>query len=206
MSTELAQGYAEEKVHPDDWDIRALKDAVFKQFSMPLQLPPSLKDLTSEGLKDLISEQARNVYNAKEAEFGEEMMRQVEKMIYLQVIDTLWKEHLLNMDHLKEGIGLRGYAQRDPLREYQKEGYNLFIELLDRIHAETLDKLFMVQIARTPMPQQTEPVSSQKLQLSRGGGEQPTSGKTVKREGKKVGRNDPCPCGSGKKYKKCCGA
>ena len=148
LSTELTQGYAEEKVHPDDWDIRALKDAVFKQFSLPLQLPSSLKDLTSEGLKDLIADQARNVYNAKEAEFGEEMMRQVEKMIYLQVIDTLWKEHLLNMDHLKEGIGLRGYAQRDPLREYQKEGYNLFVDLLGRIHAETLDKLFMVQIAQ----------------------------------------------------------
>ena len=127
-------------------------------------------------------------------------------MIHLQVIDTLWKEHLLNMDHLKEGIGLRGYAQRDPLREYQKEGYNLFVDLLGRISAETIDKLFMVQIAREPMPRQPEPASSQKLQLSRGGGEQPTAGKTVKREGKKVGRNDPCPCGSGKKYKKCCGA
>jgi preprotein translocase subunit SecA len=112
------------------------------------------------------------------------------------------------MDHLKEGIGLRGYAQRDPLREYQKEGYNLFIDLLGRITAETIEKLFMVQIAREPMQQQVEPARSQKLLLSRGtgGGDQPARGKTVKRDGKKVGRNDPCPCGSGKKYKKCCGA
>jgi preprotein translocase subunit SecA len=206
LAAEIAQGYADEKVHPDEWDLRGLKDAVFKQFYFPFQLPASLKDLTSEGLQDLIGEQARTTYNAKEADFGEEMLRQVEKMIFLQVIDTLWKEHLLNMDHLKEGIGLRGYAQRDPLREYQKEGYNLFIDLLGRISAETIEKLFMVQIAREPMQQQVEPASSQKLLLSRGtGGDQPARGKTVKRDGKKVGRNDPCPCGSGKKYKKCCG-
>jgi preprotein translocase subunit SecA len=135
------------------------------------------------------------------------MLRQVEKMIFLQVIDTLWKEHLLNMDHLKEGIGLRGYAQRDPLREYQKEGYNLFIDLLGRISAETIEKLFMVQIAREPITRQADPVNSEKLLLSRGtSGDQPSRGKTVKRDGKKIGRNDPCPCGSGKKYKKCCGA
>jgi len=207
LAAEIAQGYAEEKVHPDDWDLRGLKDAVFKQFYFSLQLPASLKDVTSEGLQHLIAEQAKAVYNAKEAEFGEEMLRQVEKMIYLQVIDTLWKEHLLNMDHLKEGIGLRGYAQRDPLREYQKEGYDLFIDLLGRISAETIEKLFMVQIAREPLRHQAEPASSQKLVLSRGtGGDQPAPGKTVKRDGKKVGRNDPCPCGSGKKYKKCCGA
>jgi preprotein translocase subunit SecA len=207
LAGDIAQGYAVEKVHPDDWDLRGLKDAVFKQFYFPLQLPRELKDLTSVGLQNLIAEQARKVYNDKEADFGEEMLRQVEKMIFLQVIDTLWKEHLLNMDHLKEGIGLRGYAQRDPLREYQKEGYNLFIDLLGRISAETIEKLFMVQIAREPIQPAAEPANSQKLLLSRGtGGDQPVRGKTVKREGKKVGRNDPCPCGSGKKYKKCCGA
>ena len=205
LSAEIAHAYAEEKVHPDDWDLRGLKDAVFKQFSFPLQLPPSVKDLTSEGLKDVIVDQARNLYNAKESAFGKEMMRQVEKMVYLQVIDTLWKEHLLSMDHLKEGIGLRGYGQRDPLREYQKEGYNLFIDLVGRMTAETINKLFVVQIAREPMPLQPEPAPSQNLQLSRGD-DQPSRGKTIKREGKKVGRNDPCTCGSGKKYKKCCGA
>jgi preprotein translocase subunit SecA len=207
LAAEIAQSYAEEKVHPDEWDLRGLKDAVFKQFYFPLQLPETLKDVTSEGLRELIAEQARTAYNAKEAEFGAEMLRQVEKMIFLQVIDTLWKEHLLNMDHLKEGIGLRGYAQRDPLREYQKEGYNLFIDLLGRISAETIEKLFMVQIAREPITRQADPVNSEKLLLSRGtSGDQPSRGKTVKRDGKKIGRNDPCPCGSGKKYKKCCGA
>jgi preprotein translocase subunit SecA len=164
----------------------------------------TLKDVTHEKLHHLIATQAQEVYARKEAEFGEDALRQVEKMVYLQVIDTLWKEHLLNMDHLKEGIGLRGYAQRDPLREYQKEGYNLFLDLVDRISAESIEKLFMVQLARQPSPVQQEPVPSQKIVLSRGS-DQPEKGTTVKREGKKVGRNDPCPCGSGKKYKKCCG-
>ena len=172
---------------------------------MPCLLPPdTLKDITQEKLHQLIVAQAHEVYARKEAEFGEDALRQIEKMVYLQVIDTLWKEHLLNMDHLKEGIGLRGYAQRDPLREYQKEGYNLFLDLVDRISAESIEKLFMVQLARQPAPVQQEPVPSQKFVLSRGSDE-PEKGTTIKREGKKVGRNDPCPCGSGKKYKKCCG-
>jgi preprotein translocase subunit SecA len=126
-------------------------------------------------------------------------------MVHLQVIDTLWKEHLLMMDHLKEGIGLRGYGQRDPLREYQKEGYDLFLDLLDRITAETVEKLFMLQLAKEPPRFRPEPAAPQQLVLSRGGDQTPEA-KTVKREGKKVGRNDPCPCGSGKKYKKCCGS
>ena len=176
----------------------------FSAFSLSLP-PDTVKDLTLEKLHHLIASQAREVYARKEAEFGEDALRQLEKMVYLQVIDTLWKEHLLSMDHLKEGIGLRGYAQRDPLREYQKEGYNLFIDLVDRISTESIEKLFMVQLARQPAPVQQEPVPSQKMILSRGS-DQPAKGVTVKREGKKVGRNDPCPCGSGKKYKKCCGA
>ena len=205
LAAEIAQGYADDRVHPDEWDIRGLKESVFRHFVFPLSLPPdTLKDLTQEKLHHLIASQAQEVYARKEAEFGEDALRQLEKMVYLQVIDTLWKEHLLSMDHLKEGIGLRGYAQRDPLREYQKEGYNLFLDLVDRISAESIEKLFMVQIARQPAPVQQEPLPAQKFVLSRGT-DQPEKGTTVKREGKKVGRNDPCPCGSGKKYKKCCG-
>jgi preprotein translocase subunit SecA len=205
LAAEIAQGYADDKVHPDDWDIRGLKESVFRHFGFALLLPSdTLQDITPEKLHHLIAAQAREIYARKEAEFGENALRQIEKMVYLQVIDTLWKEHLLNMDHLKEGIGLRGYAQRDPLREYQKEGYDLFLELVDRISAESIEKLFMVQLARQPAPVQQEPVPSQKFILSRGS-DQPEKGTTIKREGKKVGRNDPCPCGSGKKYKKCCG-
>ena len=203
----IAENYALDKVHPEDWDIKGLKESVFKQFSFPLYLTPDTtgKDSSRYRMQDLIVNQAREVYRRKEVEFGESSIRVVEKMVYLQVMDTLWKEHLLAMDHLKEGIGLRGYGQRDPLREYQKEGYDLFLDLLGRINAETIEKLFMVQMAKEPLRLKPEPSASRQLVLSRGG-DQPLEGKTIKREGKKVGRNDPCPCGSGKKYKKCCGA
>jgi preprotein translocase subunit SecA len=207
LAAGIAGQYAEEKIHPEDWDFKGLKDAVFKQFSFALHLPPAekIRDLRRESITDLIVQQAREIYRRKEAEIGEAPLRTVEKMVHLQVIDTLWKEHLLMMDHLKEGIGLRGYGQRDPLREYQKEGYDLFLDLLDRITAETVEKLFMLQLAKEPPRFKQEPAAPQQLVLSRGG-DQPPEAKTVKREGKKVGRNDPCPCGSGKKYKKCCGS
>jgi preprotein translocase subunit SecA len=203
----IAGQYAEEKIHPEDWDFKGLKDTVFTQFSFAMHLPPAehIKDLRKESIADLIVQQAREIYRRKEVEIGEAPLRAVEKMVYLQVIDTLWKEHLLMMDHLKEGIGLRGYGQRDPLREYQKEGYALFLGLLDRIATETMEKLFMLQLAKEPPRFKPEPAAPKQFVLSRGGDQAPEV-KTVKREGKKVGRNDPCPCGSGKKYKKCCGS
>lgn len=202
----IAQQHADEKTLPVEWNIKGLKDDVFKQFSFPLHLPPDTQeDLTYERLGELVIQQAQEVYKRKETEFGEDAIRQIEKMVYLQVIDTLWKEHLLNMDHLKEGIGLRGYAQKDPLREYQKEGYDMFLDLAGRINAEAIEKLYMVRLAKEPQPLRAAPLPSQQFVLSRGEAAEPSKGKTVKREGKKVGRNDPCPCGSGKKYKKCCG-
>lgn len=202
----IAQQHADEKTLPVEWNIKGLKDDVFKQFSFPLHLPPDTQeDLTYERLGELVIQQAQEVYKRKETEFGEDAIRQIEKMVYLQVIDTLWKEHLLNMDHLKEGIGLRGYAQKDPLREYQKEGYDMFLDLAGRINAEAIEKLYMVRLAKEPQPLRAAPLPSQQFVLSRGEAAEPSKGKTVKRDGKKVGRNDPCPCGSGKKYKKCCG-
>ena len=206
LSEGIAQRYAEDKVHPDDWDIKGLKDSVLKQFSFPMYLPTAtIEDLTYEKLSDLIIDQAKEIYKRKEVEFGEDAIRQLEKMIYLQVVDNLWKEHLLNMDHMKEGIGLRGYAQKDPLREYKREGYDMFQDLVGRINFEAIEKLFTVQLARESMPKRSEPSPSQQFVLSRGETAELSKGKTIKREGKKVGRNDPCPCGSGKKYKKCCG-
>ncbi len=207
LAASIAEQYAEEKIHPEDWNFKGLKESVFKQFSFALHLPPPdrIKDLRKESITDLIVQQAGDVYRRKEADIGEGPLRAVEKMVFLQVIDTLWKEHLLMMDHLKEGIGLRGYGQRDPLREYQKEGYDLFLDLLERIDAETMEKLFMLQLAKEPPRMKPEPSPVQHFVLSRGGDQAPEA-KTVKREGRKVGRNDPCPCGSGKKYKKCCGS
>jgi preprotein translocase subunit SecA len=125
------------------------------------------------------------------------------KVIMLQAIDTQWKENLLAMDHLKEGIGLRGYGQKDPVREYQKEGYDMFMDMIVRVKEDTVQKLCMVQIRREEEVTKIEEKRRQDYVMSRG--EDTPAAATIKRDGAKVGRNDPCPCGSGKKYKKCCG-
>jgi len=125
-------------------------------------------------------------------------------MISLQSIDTHWKDHLLGMDHLKEGIGLRGYGQKDPVREYQKEGYDLFMDMIQRIKEDTLEKLCIVQIQREEEVEEIREQSRQDYIMNRG--EDIAAPTTVRRKNEKVGRNDLCPCGSGKKYKKCCGA
>ena len=121
----------------------------------------------------------------------------------LQSIDTCWKDHLLGMDHLKEGIGLRGYGQKDPVREYQREGYNLFMDMVYRIKEDTMEKLCWVQIRREEEIEEMRPKAVQNYTMNRG--VEAAASATVKRQGEKIGRNDPCPCGSGKKYKKCCG-
>ncbi|HYY24468.1 MAG TPA: SEC-C metal-binding domain-containing protein, partial [Candidatus Udaeobacter sp.] len=125
-----------------------------------------------------------------------------------QTIDSLWKDHLLNMDHLKEGIGLRGYGQKNPLQEYQKEGFAMFEEMIHRVQEDVVQKLFTVEVARETVAQELEVQQPrpQRMMLSHGteNVEARRAGPT-KREGEKVGRNDPCPCGSGKKYKRCHG-
>ena len=161
--------------------------------------------MTREKLLEKVLTRAKEVYRKKEAEFGAETLRYLEQVIYLQTIDTLWKEHLLSMDHLKEGIGLRGYGQRNPLQEYQKEGYDMFSELVSSIKEETIQKLFRVQIARPDEVTRFEKAQKKPLVMSHGGEAVAEKPQPVKREGKKIGRNDPCPCGSGKKYKRCHG-
>ena len=136
------------------------------------------------------------------------MLRQLEKIIRLQTIDSLWKDHLLSMDHLKEGIGLRGYGQKNPLQEYQKEGFEMFEEMVHRIEEDVVQKLFTVELARESVVQELEERQPrpQRMVLSHGG--ENTEARRpgpARREGEKVGRNDPCPCGSGKKYKRCHG-
>jgi preprotein translocase subunit SecA len=128
-------------------------------------------------------------------------MRYLEKVVMLQIIDAQWKDHLFAMDHLKEGIGLRGYGQRDPLVEYKKEAFDVFADMTSRISTEVLRRLFKIQVQKKE-PIRKEPVRQARLNYNRGEGSPPVQ--TVRR-GKKVGRNEPCPCGSGKKFKKCCG-
>ena len=204
---EAVERYAPIKSHPEEWDLQGLGREVRMRLGVPWDASAA-KDLPdSEALAQNLAEKLLEFYRKKEELYGRDIMRYLEKMILLQTLDTLWKEHLLGMDHLKEGIGLRGYAQRDPLREYQKEGYELFVVLTQRIRSEALEKLFRVQVAAEPTREASRR-PAQRLTLGRGGmgGQQSAQEpKTVRRAGQKIGRNDPCPCGSGKKYKKCCG-
>jgi preprotein translocase subunit SecA len=203
--------FADEKVHPEDWDLKGLQDMVYQQFSFRWPVPAGEDGLNRNRLKDMVVQEAEAVYRKKEEEFGEGVLRYLEKVIMLQSIDFHWKDHLLAIDQLKEGIGLRGYGQKDPKIEYQKEAYQMFLEMLDRIKKDTIEKLFAIQIAKEKEAQELKLERKQTFTLSRGesvqsGGGETESGKgiTFRREGKKIGRNDPCPCGSGKKYKRCC--
>ncbi|HDM10640.1 MAG TPA: preprotein translocase subunit SecA, partial [Desulfobacteraceae bacterium] len=205
----LVEQWTDPKNPPEDWDIKGLTENFSRIFGFRPKI--SARDLGEERfekldveeLTEILREQVRAAYKKREDLVGREDLGELERLIMLQIIDDQWVRHLQDMEHMKEGIGLRGYGQLDPLREYQKEGFALFQELMDRIREETLRTLFRLQfVSRAP-----EPVPKKKkkaLHMSHGGeAAQPT---TVKRQGKKIGRNDPCPCGSGKKYKKCCGA
>ncbi len=202
---EMADIYADEKAHPGDWDWKGLREAMFKQFNSRLgDLNDDTMDgLTRDGLGQLIFDSVIRVYNEKEAALGAEEFRNLERFIMLQTVDNLWKDHLLSMDHLKEGIGLRGYAQQDPLIVYKKEGFELFQDMISRIKEETLGVLFRIQISEPEKIRDLGQPKEQKLVFS--SGDEPEKKNPVKRTHKKVGRNAPCPCGSGKKYKKCCG-
>ena len=169
---------------------------------------------------DFLFNAVKSLYEEKEKRMGPGLIRHIEKMIMLQIIDTKWKDHLYAMDNLREGIGLRAYAQKDPLVEYQHEGYDMFMSMIDSIKDETVEFLFKVQGAREEdnikgvfqsLPQQfihddvapmlKTPGASRMIEDAL----QSEPSEPHKRTSPKVGRNDPCPCNSGKKYKKCCG-
>lgn len=192
----LISVYCPEDLGLDEWDMNGLKDALYGLFSTRLQIG---EFRTVDEIRDLVINGVKEAYENKEKEAGSEVMRYMERMLLLQVIDAQWKDHLLGIDHIKEGIGLRGYAQRDPLVEYKKEAFDLFADMSDRITSEVLKRLFKIHVKREP---EALTKSQQRLVYNRGGDGGPTQ--PVQKE-KKVGRNDPCPCGSGKKYKKCCG-
>ncbi len=200
---EIVSQYVDEKSHPEEWNLRGLDDVVFKQFSLRLNFSETGRNLSRDAIEDTLLDAAKSLLKKKEEEYGKPLMDYLMKVIMLQSIDSHWKDHLLSMDHLKEGIGLRGYGQKDPVREYQKEGYEMFMEMIHRIKEDTIEKLCIVRIQREEEVEEIREEASQDYIMSRG--EQAAETSTVKRDTKKVGRNDPCPCGSGKKYKKCCG-
>ncbi|MGH7962905.1 MAG: SEC-C metal-binding domain-containing protein, partial [Candidatus Binatia bacterium] len=199
--------YANKDVYPEEWDWNNLDDALFRQFNFRLHLnEEERKDQAPETLADLVHDKALQAYEEREQAFTPPVLRYLEKVIMLQTMDALWKDHLLAMDHMKEGIGLRGYGQKNPLQEYQKEAFTLFEELSQRLQEDVVEKLFTVQIARQEDVQRMEARRTPQRQvMSHGGVAQQVQPAQTKRDAPKVGRNDPCPCGSGKKYKKCHG-
>jgi preprotein translocase subunit SecA len=195
----ILANYCGENKHPEEWDLKGLRDAIYGQFGVY----PEIDIAPFEELHDKLLDEIKRAYETKEQEIGAETFRYLEKMILLQVVDMQWKDHLLSMDHLKEGVGLRGYGQRDPLVEYKKEAFEIFSDLSDRVAAEVIARLMKVQIAREEHVQKKFAPRQSKLSYGRGEG-QAAKPQTVVKD-KKIGRNDPCICGSGKKYKKCCG-
>jgi preprotein translocase subunit SecA len=200
---EIVEGYVDEcapdKVYPEEWDLESLKNRIYDTFFFRIDFGQlDLKSMTKAGLLDMVKGAAKTAHETKEKEFGEETFRSIEKYFMLSSLDAHWKEHLLSLDHLREGIGLRGYGQKDPLREYQRESFELFLDMLDRVNYDTVRKLFAVQPARNEEVdvRPEEPV----IFMNRG-----DNGGRQDQKSTKIGRNDPCPCGSGKKYKKCCG-
>ena len=208
--------YCPAEQYQEEWDLKGLTEVMQSQFGLDITQGKhdggeSLRDIGRDALLEDLKTQVHEAYGKKEQELSPELMRFLEKTFMLQVIDHHWKDHLLGMDHLRDGIGLRGYGQKDPLIEYKREGFDLFAGMMERVKSDTLDRLFHVQAVRQEGHQEAPPpppVSSRpqpKLTLSHGD-EQVSTPAPAQRSDAKVGRNDPCPCGSGKKYKKCHGA
>ncbi len=206
----LVESFCPKDQNVDQWNLQGLRTEFWGRFGIDLKKHEGLK-YDPRTLDTLAGELKRIVhahYEEREKVWGSERMRVHERMIMLQVVDAQWKDHLLAMDHLKEGIGLRGYGQRDPLVEYKRESYEMFEALMDRIEDETLRYLFLM---RTPQEeeamireyQRRKRREQQEMRMV-GGGAMEKPQQVIRRE--KIGRNDPCPCGSGKKYKKCHGA
>ncbi|MFQ5834600.1 MAG: preprotein translocase subunit SecA [bacterium] len=209
----LVSLYAEEKVRPEDWDISGLVKRLEKIF--PITFPyHGLREIYDrKQLIKMIKQEVRKAYQKKEERLGDELMRALERMILLHTIDSQWKDHLYSMDGLKEGIGLRGYGQRDPLIEYKREAFEMFEELTQRIKEDVTELIFKVEISREPSWERVLVGTPQVPQSALVGADQEKGSMGTNQEGHvpyrrgktKIGRNDPCPCGSGRKYKYCCG-
>ncbi len=208
----LVETYCPEEQYSEEWGFDGLVESVHGQFGLDVLKVEELKELGRDALKEDIPEKLKQAYRDKvqsliqEHGATEELIHYIERTILLQMVDQHWKDHLWGMDQLKDGIGLRGYGQKDPLAEYKREGYDMFAGMMDRIKGDTLERLFKFQLVRGERPEaEVETPRPQQMSLNRG--EAAAAPKQpVKRTEEKVGRNDPCPCGSGKKYKKCHGA
>ncbi|RLD99930.1 MAG: preprotein translocase subunit SecA [Aquificota bacterium] len=218
MARDLLENYLDtftpDKVRQDEWNLEGLRKEVERRFGINVERE-ELQGLSREELLELLGKKVIEAYEGKEEEVGGEHLRNLERMVTLYILDNLWKDHLLAMDHLREGIGLRGYGQKDPLNEYKKESYELFMDMIDRLKTQVVETLFRLQVreesstASRPLTRRErrrmykEHRGEMAAAASSGGGSETLQ--PYKREGRKIGRNEPCPCGSGKKYKHCCG-
>ncbi|HWZ56872.1 MAG TPA: preprotein translocase subunit SecA, partial [Verrucomicrobiae bacterium] len=210
IAREFVETYCPASEHPEKWKVTQFAAEVLNQYGIDVKSAGIDAAKMNHGeLADTLVDRVKQRYAEKEKLFGEQMMRWLERRIILDIVDTQWKDHLLTLDHLKEGIGLRGYGQKDPLVEFKKEAFTLFEDMMGRIDTETVRYLFLVQPARPEDEareiERRQRRQQQEMQLQAGAAQAAEQPKPV-RTGAKVGRNDPCPCGSGKKYKKCHGA
>src|ERR1041385_4351662 len=216
LLSDITRQYLNPDVSPDDWDVENYKIQIKTIYDFDADSEGiDVTRMTSQEVADAIWERLKVKYEKKEQQIGPEAMRTYERIIMLNIIDAQWKDHLLSLDHLKQGIGLVGYGQKDPLVEYKKQSFDLFQEMLDRIDTTTIRSLFNLQVVSEQAPERLQqrraarrPASLKFTGPNQGAapaGEEDGKIKTVVRDQPKVGRNEPCPCGSGKKYKKCHG-
>ena len=215
MLADLVEGvaaeFAEERLDAADWDWAAIEERFLAVFGFPLPWSAEERaEITDENVAERLLATLTACYQEREQALGTENLRHLERVILLQMVDTHWKEHLLNMDHLKEGIGLRGYGQQNPLNEYKKEGFAMFMAMIETVKQQTVSILFRLQLAEADEVDELEEEQRQRqppIQLHHGDEEEAAARKSKPqtRESDKIGRNEPCPCGSGKKYKRCCG-
>lgn len=190
--------YVSKDIHPEEWDLKGLSEYLMDIFQIRYDFEGKEQDLSRDDLRQELISKALAAYDKKEEELGSDTMRELERYVLLKTVDQKWMDHIDAMDQLREGIGLRAYGQRDPVMEYKFEGYEMFQDMIRSIQEDTVRYLFRVQVKAAPERRQKTYNMSYSHSDS---GEKP---QPVRKE-KKIGRNDPCPCGSGKKYKKCCG-
>ncbi|MGC9518993.1 MAG: preprotein translocase subunit SecA [Desulfuromonadaceae bacterium] len=204
MVEDIVATFCPEKSPVQEWNLSSLADDFHNQFHFWPRLPGEDERTTQAELEQDLKQQVFKRLEEREEELTPKVLEYLMKVLLLQVIDSKWKDHLLSIDHLKEGIGLRGYGQKNPKQEYKREAFDLFMEVMGRIRQEAIQKLFVVQLVQERDVEQMEAEQKQRKVVTNRSDE-PQKQQTVVRNGEKVGRNDPCPCGSGKKYKKCCG-
>jgi preprotein translocase subunit SecA len=207
----FVQTHCPEKADPRDWNLSEIRTDTLAYFGIDLnESGLDLEEMGVEELEEALNDAVKAKYDEKEERYGEDVMHTFERYILLREVDQAWKDHLLALDHLKEGIGLRGYGQRDPKQEYKKESYEIFQQMKEHIEDSVVKKLFLFepvsaeQLAEQHRRRQAPPADMRFSAPFKSAQRQKPQ--TMVRKGEKVGRNDPCPCGSGKKYKKCCGS